>query len=175
MRIGLGYDIHRLVRDRPLRLGGVAIPSPLGLLGHSDADALLHAVCDALLGAAALGDIGEHFPDADPAWLGADSARLLAATLDKVRAAGFAPVNLDATVVAQKPRLTPHKAAIRQRLAELLGLDPAAVSVKAKSNDGLDAVGEGRAIAAYAVVLLEEKRRPRTRTRTIARKTRSQR
>jgi len=156
MRVGLGYDIHRLVRDRPLRLGGVDIPSPLGLLGHSDGDVLLHAVCDALLGAAALGDIGEHFPDTDPAFRGAHSSRLLAATLDKVRAAGYQPVNLDATVVAQQPRLGPHKAAIRQRLAELLGLDPSLVSIKAKTNEGLDAVGQGQAIAAHAVVLLKE-------------------
>jgi len=176
MRVGIGYDIHPLAPNRPLRLGGVEIPSPLGLLGHSDGDALLHAVCDALLGAAALGDIGELFSDADPAWAGADSAHLLAAALDKVRAAGFTLVNLDATIIAQQPRLTRHKAAIRQRLAQLLGLDPARVSVKAKSNNGLDAAGEGRAIAAHAAVLLEEKGRSRTRTttrtRTISRKTR---
>ncbi len=156
MRIGLGYDIHRLAPGRPLRLGGLDIPSPAGLLGHSDGDALLHAICDALLGAAALGDIGEHFPDTDPALRGADSARLLTATLDKVRAAGFQLVNLDATVIAQQPRLDPHKPAIRHRLAQLLALDPSLVSVKAKSNNGLDAVGQGHAIAAYAVVLLKE-------------------
>lgn len=155
MRVGLGYDIHRLVPARPLRLGGVEIPAPLGLLGHSDGDALLHAVCDALLGAAALGDIGDHFPDTDPALRGADSARLLAATLAKVAAAGYLPVNLDATVVAQQPSLGPHKPAIRQRLAQLLGLDPSLVNLKAKSNNGLDAVGQGLAIAAYAVVLIE--------------------
>lgn len=156
MRIGLGYDIHPLARNRPLRLGGVEIPSTLGLLGHSDGDVLLHAVCDALLGAAALGDVGELFPDTDPALRGADSAQLLASALERVKAAGFAPVNLDATVLAQQPRLAPHKAAIRQRLAQLLGLDPARVSVKAKTNNGLDAVGQGQAIAAYAVVLLKE-------------------
>jgi len=155
MRVGLGYDIHRLVPGRPLRLGGVEIPSPVGLLGHSDGDALLHAVCDALLGAAALGDLGDHFPDTDPALQGADSARLLATVLAKVAAAGYRPVNLDATVVAQQPRLGPHKAAIRQRLAELLGLDPSRVSLKAKSNNGLDAVGQGLAIAAHAAVLIE--------------------
>jgi len=155
MRVGLGYDIHPLAPGRPLRLGGVDIPSPIGLLGHSDGDALLHAVCDALLGAAALGDIGEHFPDTDPAFEGADSARLLASVLEKVRAAGFAPVNLDATVVAHQPRLGPHKAAIRQRLAALLDLGLDRVNVKAKTNNGLDAVGEGRAIAAHAVVLIE--------------------
>ncbi len=156
MRVGLGYDIHPLAPGRPLRLGGVDIPSPLGLVGHSDGDVLLHAVCDALLGAAALGDIGEHFPDTDPTWRGADSARLLAETLGKVAAAGLRPANLDATVIAQEPRLSPHKPAIRQRIAELLALDSGRVSVKAKSNNGLDAVGQGRAIAAFAVVLLEE-------------------
>jgi 2-C-methyl-D-erythritol 2,4-cyclodiphosphate synthase len=155
MRVGLGYDIHRLVRDRPLRLGGVEIPSPLGLLGHSDGDVLLHAITDALLGAAALGDIGEHFPDTDPALQGADSARLLALIVEKVRAAGFAPVNLDATIVTQKPRLGPHKPAIRARVAELLSLDTARVNIKAKTNEGLDAVGQGLAIAAHAVVLIE--------------------
>lgn len=156
MRVGLGYDIHRLVPDRPLRLGGVEIPHPLGLLGHSDGDALLHAVCDALLGAAGLGDIGEHFPDSDPALRGADSARLLAHTLEKVRAAGFAPANLDATIVAEQPRLGPHKPAIRRRLAELLAIPIASVNVKAKTNEGLDALGQGLAIAAIAIVLIQE-------------------
>lgn len=154
MRIGIGYDIHRTAPGRPLRLGGVDLPAPFGLLGHSDADVLLHAVCDALLGAAALGDIGEHFPDDDPALRDADSGRLLSAVLAKVRAAGFAPVNLDANVIAQQPRLAPHKAAIRRRLAELLGLPVSRVSVKARTNEGLDAVGRGEAIAAQAVVLL---------------------
>jgi len=156
MRVGLGYDIHRLAPGRPLRLGGVEVPSPLGLVGHSDGDVLLHAVCDALLGAAALGDIGEHFPDTDPAYKDIDSAQLLAATLEKVRAAGFVPVNLDANIVAQRPRLQPHKDAIRVRLAELLSLDPSRASIKARSNEGLDAVGRGEAIAAQAVVLLAE-------------------
>lgn len=155
MRAGIGYDIHRLAPGRPLRLGGIVIPSPVGLLGHSDGDVLLHALCDALLGAAALGDIGEHFPDTDPAFRGADSALLLTATLAKVRAAGLRPVQVDATVVAQQPRLTPHKAAMRQRVAELLGLEPACVSVKAKTNEGLDAIGSGLAIAAHAIALLD--------------------
>jgi 2-C-methyl-D-erythritol 2,4-cyclodiphosphate synthase len=160
MRIGIGYDIHRLVPDRPLRLGGVEIPSPRGLLGHSDGDALLHALCDALLGAAGLGDIGDHFPDTDPATRGIDSARLLAIVLERVRAAGFAVHNVDTNIIAQQPRLGPHKEAIRRRLAELLALDPARVSVKAKTNEGLDAVGRGEAIAAQAVVLLEERLPP---------------
>ena len=156
MRVGIGYDIHRLVPDRPLRLGGVTIPFERGLLGHSDGDVLLHAVCDALLGAAGLGDIGEQFPDTDPAYQGADSATLLAATMDKVRDAGFAPVNVDANVIAQQPRLAPHKAAMRQRVAEILGLDPARVSIKARTHEGLDSVGRGEAIAAQAIVLLDD-------------------
>lgn len=155
MRIGIGYDIHRLAADRPLRLGGVAIPSPVGLLGHSDGDVLLHAICDALLGAAALGDLGDHFPDDDPAFRGIDSTRLLAATLEKVGASGFTIVNLDTNVIAQRPRLAPHRPAIRENLAALLGLDPSRVSVKARSNEGLDAVGLGQAIAAQAIVLLD--------------------
>jgi 2-C-methyl-D-erythritol 2,4-cyclodiphosphate synthase len=156
MRVGLGCDIHRLVPDRRLRLGGVEIPSEVGLLGHSDGDVLLHAVCDALLGAAALGDIGEHFPDTDPAYRGIDSAQLLAATLSKVREAGLAPVNLDANILAQQPRLAPHKPAMRRRVAELLGLDPARVSIKAKTAEGLDAVGQGQAIAAQVAILVDE-------------------
>jgi len=157
MRVGLGYDIHRLVADRPLRLGGVDIPSPVGLLGHSDGDVVLHAVCDALLGAAALGDIGDHFPDTDPAYRGIDSARLLEATLAKIQAAGFRPVNLDANILAQQPRLAPHKAAMRERLAKLLGLDPSRVSIKARTAEGLGAIGEGQAIAAQVAVLVDEK------------------
>ena len=155
MKIGLGYDIHRLVPGRPLRLGGVGVPSPLGLLGHSDGDVVLHALCDALLGAAALGDIGDHFPDTDPAYAGIDSARLVAATLDKLAAAGFAPANIDVTILAEQPRLGPHKQAIRHRLAGLLRLHPTCVSVKAKTNEGLDAVGRGEAIAAHVAALIE--------------------
>ncbi|MFW6164122.1 MAG: 2-C-methyl-D-erythritol 2,4-cyclodiphosphate synthase [Planctomycetota bacterium] len=157
MRVGIGYDIHRLVAGRPLRLGGVDVPSPLGLLGHSDGDVLLHAVADALLGAAALGDIGEHFPDADPAYQDADSAELLTAALEQVREAGYEPVNLDANVLAERPRLGRHKAMMRERVAALLGLPPERVSIKARSHEGLDAVGRGRAIAAQAVVLIEER------------------
>ena len=158
MRIGIGYDIHRLVEGRPLRLGGVDVPSAFGLLGHSDGDALLHAICDALLGAAGLGDIGEHFPDSDPAYGDADSAELLAACVAKVRAAGFKPVNLDANVLAERPRLARYKAAMRQRVADLLGIAPARVSIKARTHEGLDAVGRGDAIAAQAVVLLRDRR-----------------
>ncbi|MFP4056422.1 MAG: 2-C-methyl-D-erythritol 2,4-cyclodiphosphate synthase [Candidatus Brocadiia bacterium] len=160
MRVGLGYDIHRLVPERPLRLGGVDVPSPLGLLGHSDGDVLLHALCDALLGAAALGEIGELFPDDDPAWQGADSARLVGIALEKVRRAGLGPVNVDANVLAQKPRLGAHREAMGARIAQLLGLSPSQVSVKVRSHEGLDAVGTGQAIAAQAVVLLEETAEP---------------
>ena len=156
MRVGIGYDIHRLAPGRSLRLGGVDVPSPLGSVGHSDGDVLIHAICDALLGAAGLGDIGDHFPDDDPATRGIDSTRLLRATLDKVHRAGFAVANIDANVIAQQPRLAPHKPAIRERLAGLLGIELARVSVKARTNEGLDAIGRGDAIAAQAIVLLDE-------------------
>ena len=158
MRVGIGYDIHRLVPGRWLVLGGVQIPSSLGLRGHSDSDALLHAIADALLGAAGLGDIGEHFPDTDPAYKDADSARLLTAVLAKVRAAGYGPANVDANIIAEQPRLGPYKPAIRERVAVLLGLDPSRVSIKARTHEGLDAVGRGEAIAAQAVVLLDDRR-----------------
>jgi len=156
MRVGIGYDIHRLVPDRPLRLGGVDVPAPVGLLAHSDGDVLLHAICDALLGAAALGEIGELFPDSDPAYKDIDSTRLLSATIEKVRAAGYTLGNLDANILAERPRLATHKAAIRQRLAQLLALAPSRVNIKVRSNEELDAVGRGEAIAAQAVVLLHE-------------------
>jgi 2-C-methyl-D-erythritol 2,4-cyclodiphosphate synthase len=155
MRVGQGYDVHRLVPDRPLVLGGVLIPSDRGLLGHSDGDAVLHAVGDALLGAAALGDIGQHFPDTDPAWRGADSAELLARIVELVRETGYVPVNADISIVAERPRLGEHRDAMRGRIADLLGLDRSAVSVKARTNEGLDAVGRGEAIAAHAVALIE--------------------
>jgi 2-C-methyl-D-erythritol 2,4-cyclodiphosphate synthase len=154
MRIGIGYDIHRLESGRPLRLGGCDVPAPAGLVGHSDGDVLLHAICDALLGAAGLGDIGEHFPNDDPAYAGIDSTRLLALTLEKVRGAELAIANLDANLIAEQPRLGPHKAALRASLVRLLDIDPCRVSVKIRSNEGLDAVGQGQAIAAQAVVLL---------------------
>ena len=154
MRIGIGYDIHRLVPDRPLRLGGVDVPAPVGLAGHSDGDVLLHAAFDALLGAAALGDIGSLFPDTDPATRGIDSTRLLGIVLERLHAAGHTVGNLDTNLIAQRPRLAPHQAAIRERLAALLGLGPSHVSVKIRSNEELDAIGRGEAIAAQAVVLL---------------------
>lgn len=154
MRIGLGYDIHRLVPDRPLVLGGVTIPFDKGLLGHSDADALVHAVCDALLGAAGLGDIGRHFPDDDPAYRGICSLRLLERTAARVRAAGYVVVNLDAVIFAEAPSMAPHRAAMQRNLAGALGVRPAAVNVKATTTEGLGVVGRGAGIAAGCVALL---------------------
>lgn len=155
MRIGEGWDTHQLVSGRPLVLGGVTIPHSHGLLGHSDADALLHAITDALLGGAGLGDIGSHFPDTDPAFRGADSVILLQEAARRVRAAGWRPVNIDSTIVAQAPRLASHIAAMRERIAAALGLPADAVNVKAKTAEGMGPVGEGRAIEARAVCLLQ--------------------
>jgi len=154
LRIGEGWDTHPLVAGRPLVLGGITIPHSHGLLGHSDADALLHAITDALLGAAALGDIGRHFPDTDAAFRGADSAVLLAEAARRVRVAGYEPLNIDATVIAQAPRLAPHIPAMVGRIAALLGLARDAVNVKAKTAEKMGPVGEGRAIEARAVCLL---------------------
>ena len=155
LRIGEGWDTHALVAGRPLVLGGVTIPHSHGLLGHSDADALLHAITDALLGAAGLGDIGHHFPDTDPAYQGADSVLLLQATAERVRAAGWRVVNIDSTVVAQAPKLAPHIPAMRAGIAAALGLVADAVNVKAKTAERMGPVGEGRAIEARAVCLLQ--------------------
>lgn len=154
LRIGEGWDTHPLVTGRPLVLGGVTIPHSHGLLGHSDADALLHALTDAVLGAAGLGDIGSHFPDTDPAFAGADSGRLLREAMRRVRAAGWELVNADTTVVAQAPRLAPHRAAMVASMAQALGVTPAQVNVKAKTAEKMGPVGEGRAIEARAVCLL---------------------
>ncbi|MBL8361691.1 MAG: 2-C-methyl-D-erythritol 2,4-cyclodiphosphate synthase [Rubrivivax sp.] len=153
-RIGEGWDVHRLVEGRPLVLGGVTVPHTQGLLGHSDADALAHAITDALLGAAGLGDIGRHFPDTDPAYAGADSMRLLEAAHQRVVAAGWRIGNIDATVVAQAPKLAPHIPAMRERLAAVLGLPPDRVNVKAKTAEKLGPVGAGEAMEARAVCLL---------------------
>ena len=141
-RIGEGWDTHQLVEGRPLILGGVTVPHTHGLLGHSDADALCHAITDALFGAAGLGDIGRHFPDTDAAFKGADSIALLAECVRRVRAAGWEPVNIDSTIVAQKPRLAPHVDAMRARLAEALGLSVDLVNVKAKTAEMMGPVGE---------------------------------
>lgn len=154
LRVGEGWDVHALVPGRRLVLGGIEIPHSAGLLGHSDADALLHAITDALLGAAGLGDIGSHFPDTDPQFKGADSAVLLAEALRAVQAAGWQLVNVDSTVIAQAPRLAPHREAMRQRVAQVLGLAPDAVNIKAKTAEKLGPVGQGLAIEARAVVLL---------------------
>jgi 2-C-methyl-D-erythritol 2,4-cyclodiphosphate synthase len=155
IRIGEGWDIHELVSGRPLVLGGVTIAHSHGLAGHSDADALAHAITDALFGAAALGDIGRHFADTDPAFKGADSMRLLAEAASRVRAAGFEIGNVDATVVAQAPKLAPHIDAMRARLAAALGVAVERVNVKAKTAEKMGPVGEGRAIEARAVCLLQ--------------------
>ena len=154
LRIGIGHDTHRLGADRPLRLGGVEIPGSSGLIGHSDADALLHAVIDAVLGAAGLGDLGEHFPDSDPRFKNADSAALLTAALAKLPA-GSRVVNLDCIVHAEAPKLTPHKPALRRRLAELLGAAETTINVKAKTGERVGPVGRGEAIAAEAVLLMD--------------------
>jgi 2-C-methyl-D-erythritol 2,4-cyclodiphosphate synthase len=154
LRIGEGWDIHALVEGRPLVLGGVTIPHGKGLLGHSDADALLHAITDAVLGAAGLGDIGRHFPDSDPAFKGADSAQLLAEAVHRARAAGWRIGNVDATVVAQAPRLAPHIPAMVQSIARALGVAPEQVNVKAKTAERMGPVGREQAIEAHAVALL---------------------
>jgi len=154
IRIGEGWDTHRLVTGRPLVLGGITVPHTHGLLGHSDADALLHAITDALLGAAALGDIGRHFPDTDERFRGADSGVLLAEAGRRVRAEGYEIGNIDSTVVAQAPKLAPHIPAMVERIATLLGLSPAQVNVKAKTAEKMGPVGLGEAIEARAVALL---------------------
>lgn len=155
MRIGTGYDVHRLVEDRKLILGGVEIPYEKGLLGHSDADVLVHAVMDALLGAAALGDIGGHFPDSDPRCEGADSLALLREVCRILREAGFEPGNVDATIVAQAPKLAPHIPAMRRNIAAAMGLDTSCVSVKATTEERLGFTGEGLGIAAQAAALID--------------------
>jgi 2-C-methyl-D-erythritol 2,4-cyclodiphosphate synthase len=154
-RIGTGFDVHAFAPERPLILGGVRIPHAFGLAGHSDADVLLHAVADALLGAAALGDIGTHFPPGDPRYAGADSQALLAEVVAKVRAQGWRPGNVDCTVIAERPKLAPHIPAMRAVLARVLGLDLTAVSVKATTTEKLGFTGREEGIAAQAVVLLE--------------------
>ena len=155
MRIGHGYDVHRLVAGRPLVLGGVVVPSDVGLDGHSDADVLTHAVIDALLGAAALGDIGAHFPDTDERWRGADSIALLETVIKRLGGAGFRVGNVDATVVLQHPKLRPHIDAMREALAAGLGVDVGRVSVKATTGEGMGFVGTGEGAAAHAVALIE--------------------
>lgn len=153
-RVGTGYDLHRTAAGRPLLLGGVRIDHDRGLSGHSDADVVLHALCDALLGAAGLSDIGELFPDSDPAYKDADSRVFVREVRARVQAAGYRPVNVDVVIHAEQPKLSPYKQQIKESLATLLGLSPDALSVKATTNEGLDAVGRGEAIGCWATVLL---------------------
>jgi 2-C-methyl-D-erythritol 2,4-cyclodiphosphate synthase len=155
VRIGQGFDVHALVKGRKLVIGGVAIPFDRGLEGHSDADVLIHAVCDALLGAAALGDIGRHFPDSDPKYGNADSRTLLREVGKKVREAGFSIINLDATIIAEAPKMAPHAPAMVANLCADLGLKPGQVNVKAKTAERLGAIGRGEGIAAEAIALLD--------------------
>jgi 2-C-methyl-D-erythritol 2,4-cyclodiphosphate synthase len=149
--LGIGYDSHRLLAGRRMVIGGVEIPGELGLDGHSDADVLAHAVTDALLGAAGLGDIGEHFPDTDERWRDADSMQLLAEVVESVRGAGLEVVNVDCTVVMERPKLAPHRRAIRERLAGVLGLDLRRVNVKASTGEGIGFIGRGEGVAALAI------------------------
>ena len=154
IRIGNGYDIHRLIQDRPLILGGIEIPHSLGLLGHSDADVLTHAIMDAMLGALSLGDIGHYFPPSDPQWQGANSLVLLEQVHKLIGDQGWSISNLDSTIVAEKPKLKPHLKAMRDRLGEILNLSSDRVSIKATTNEKLGPVGREEGICAYAVVLL---------------------
>lgn len=158
MRIGYGYDSHRFEDGRPLVLGGVEFPGETGLKGHSDADVLIHAIIDALLGAAALGDIGSHFPDTDSKWQDADSTELLAAVMKEIRAAGYQVGNVDATVICERPKLRPCIELIRERLASVMNVGKGRLSVKGKTNERMDDVGAGVGIAVHAVCLLEEGR-----------------
>lgn len=155
LRIGHGYDIHRTVAGRPLILGGVRFESEFGLDGHSDADCLTHAICDALLGAAGLPDIGHFFPNTDPAWKNADSQRLLRQVIAELKKASLVPVNIDATLIAERPKIAPHLVAMKAALSASSGLPASAIGLKATTNEGCDAIGRGEAIAAHAVVLLQ--------------------
>ena len=158
MRIGYGYDSHRFAAGRRLVLGGVEFPGEVGLAGHSDADVLVHAIIDALLGAAALGDIGSHFPDTDPKWKDADSTELLATVVKEIRAAGYKVANVDATVICERPKIGPCVELIRERLAAVTNVGKGRISVKGKTNERLDDVGAGLGIVVHAVCLLEETR-----------------
>ncbi len=157
MRVGMGYDVHKLTEDRDLILGGVKIPWEKGLLGHSDADVLIHAVMDALLGAAALGDIGKHFPDTDPAYKGISSIRLLTHVMGLLEEKGYSVGNVDAVIIAQKPKMAPHIPQMRKNLAEAMGVSETRVNIKATTEEGLGFTGRGEGIASQAVCLLEEK------------------
>ena len=154
IRIGIGYDIHRLIEGRKLILGGVEIPFEKGLMGHSDADVLTHAICDALLGAAALGDIGTHFPDSDPQFAGASSLELLSKVVGLVAESGFLVANVDSVILAERPRLAPYIQTMRERLAAVMSIAVSQVSVKAKTGEGLESVGRGEAMVSHVVALL---------------------
>jgi 2-C-methyl-D-erythritol 2,4-cyclodiphosphate synthase len=156
IRIGNGYDMHRLVSDRPLILGGINIPHSLGLLGHSDADVLTHAIMDAMLGALSLGDIGHYFPPSDPQWAGADSLVLLSQVDQLIRKQGWQIGNIDSVVVAERPKLKPHIEKMKEKIAEVLQLQPNQIGIKATTNEKLGPVGEEQGICAYAVVLLSQ-------------------
>ena len=156
MRVGMGYDVHKLTKDRDLILGGVKIPWEKGLLGHSDADVLIHAVMDALLGAAALGDIGKHFPDTDPAYKGISSIKLLSHVMGLLKDNGFSVGNVDAVIIAQKPKMAPHIPQMRKNLAEAMGISENRVNIKATTEEGLGFTGREEGIASQAVCLLEE-------------------
>lgn len=156
-KIGIGYDIHKLVEGRKLILGGVEIPHGKGLLGHSDADALIHAICDALLGAISAGDIGELFPDTDPKYKGADSAELLKKVYELLKGKNYEIDNIDSVIIAQEPKLTPFKKEMRRKIAQILKIEEDRIGVKAKTNEGLGEIGKGAAIAAYAVALLKRR------------------
>lgn len=153
-RVGIGYDVHRLVAGRPLILGGVTIPAARGLLGHSDADVVIHAIIDALLGATALGDIGQHFPPSDPTYQDSDSRQLLARVCDLLARQGWRVLNVDCTVIAERPRIAPHTGAMRAALSAILGLTPDAVGIKATTNEGIGFIGREEGIAALAVALV---------------------
>jgi 2-C-methyl-D-erythritol 2,4-cyclodiphosphate synthase len=154
-RAGIGYDLHRLAEGRKLILGGIELPFPKGAVGHSDGDALAHALCDALLGAAGLGDIGMHFPDTDPKWKDASSLRFLEHIRDLLAEQGFRIVHIDANVITEKPKLGPHFPAMRESLAKALGIAPSMINLKAKTNESVDAIGRGEAIAAQAIATLD--------------------
>jgi len=157
LRVGIGYDIHRLAPDRPLVLAGVEIPHSRGPLAHSDGDVVLHAVADAILGATGLGDLGEHFPDTDPRWAGVASSVIVGRVVEMARDAGWTPASADVNVLLEQPKLRTHKDAMRRRLAELLGVPADAVGMKARTNEGFGPVGEGLAVAAQVVVVMERK------------------
>ena len=154
MRVGIGFDVHRLVKDRPLILGGIQMDSDKGLLGHSDADVLLHAICDALLGAAGLGDIGDHFPDNDPVYKDISSLKLLAKVVEMLNGSGLCTRNLDATLMAEAPRIAPYREKIKEKVADVLQTSPANVNIKATSTEGLGFAGRGEGIGALCIVLI---------------------